>query len=350
MIIKKTLSLKSILSFTWFHIVWLTLWCSAVVILFKYTHWKWLALPWLPLSIIGTALAFYVGFKNNQAYDRMWEARKIWGGIVNTSRSWGTAVKNFTSNSHSNGDFTQEEVNSRIQKLVYYHIAWLYGLRYQLLQSTPWEHINQRYKRKYIERRMQRFGVGQYADSVTRKEFEQLLPSDIIDQIRSHKNPATQIIDRQSQHLAKLYDEGLIDDFRHMELQKLLTEMYTLQGKCERIKKFPLPREYSNASKIFVAIFIFLLPFGMLGAFASLDDVLKLAHPEWLAIPFSVIIGWIYLFMELIGDYSENPFEGLENDIPMLSLCRTIEIDLREMLGETDLPEPIKPIDDTILL
>jgi putative membrane protein len=70
----------------------------------------------------------------------------------------------------------------------------------------------------------------------------------------------------------------------------------------------------------------------------------------WLAIPFSIIIGWIYLVMELVGDYSENPFEGLANDVPMLSMCRTIEIDLREMLGETDLPEPIKATKDGVLM
>lgn len=350
MIIKKTLPLKAIISFTWVHIIWLTLWCTAVVLLYKFTHWNWLAIPWLPISVIGTALAFYLGFKNNSAYDRLWEARKIWGGIVNTSRSWGTMVKHFTSNSHANANFSQEEIHSRVQKLIYFHIAWLYGLRFQLLQSTPWEHINQRYKRKYIEKRMERFGVGQYADTITREEFEMLLSNEVIEEITAFKNPATQIIDYQSKHLSELYDEGLIDDFRHMELQKMLTEMYTLQGKCERIKKFPLPRQYSNASKIFVAIFIFLLPFGMLGAFASLDDVFNMTHPEWLAIPFSIIICWIYLFMELIGDYSENPFEGLANDIPMLSICRTIEIDLREMLGEKDLPPAIEPIDDEILL
>ena len=128
----------------------------------------------------------------------------------------------------------------------------------------------------------------------------------------------------------------LVDDFRHMELQNLLNEFYALQGKCERIKKFPFPRQYGYMSFLFVGLFIFLLPFGLVHEFHQMGAVVS-----WMAIPFTVIIGWVYLVMELVGDYSENPFEGLGNDIPMLALCRTIEIDLREMLGEEDIPEPI---------
>ena len=117
-----------------------------------------------------------------------------------------------------------------------------------------------------------------------------------------------------------------------MELQNILNEFYTLQGKCERIKKFPLPRQYGNMSFIFVGIFIFLLPLGMISEF---DEIGK--YGSWLSVPFTVLVGWVYIMMELVGDYSENPFEGLGNDIPMLSLCRTIEIDLKEMLKEQNI-------------
>lgn len=63
---------------------------------------------------------------------------------------------------------------------------------------------------------------------------------------------------------------------------------------------------------------------------------------RWMSIPFMVLVGWIYVVMEIVGDYSENPFQGMANDIPMLSLCRTIEIDLLQMLGEEDLPPAIE--------
>ena len=90
-------------------------------------------------------------------------------------------------------------------------------------------------------------------------------------------------------------------------------------------------------SYLFVMIFVFLLPLGMVSEFSKLGD-----WGTWLSIPFTVLVAWVYLMMEMVGDYSENPFAGLANDIPMLSLCRTIEIDLREMLGETELPASIE--------
>jgi len=124
-----------------------------------------------------------------------------------------------------------------------------------------------------------------------------------------------------------------------MELQKILYDFYVHQGKAERIKKFPLPRQYVNMSFIFVGIFIFLIPFGMNSLFSSFGEL-----APWLSIPFSALICWIFLTMELVGDYSENPFEGLGNDIPMLALTRTIEIDLRQMLGEEKIPEGIKAV------
>ena len=156
--------------------------------------------------------------------------------------------------------------------------------------------------------------------------------------IAAQKNIATQLVDWQAQDLKELSKRRLIDDFRHVELQRILQDFYTLQGQCERIKKFPLPRQYAGMSFIFVGIFIFLLPLGMVSEFDKLGPWGAL-----LSVPFTVIVGWVYVSMEIVGDYSENPFEGLGNDIPMLSLCRTIEIDLLQMTGETELPPPIEP-------
>jgi len=144
--------------------------------------------------------------------------------------------------------------------------------------------------------------------------------------------------------VAQLRKDNLIDDFRHMELQKVLNDFYIFQGQCERIKKFPLPRQYGSMSFVFVGIFIFLLPFGMVSEFDKLGE-----FGVWLSIPFTILVAWVFLMMELVGDYSENPFEGLGNDIPMLALCRTIEIDLREMLRESDLPPPIEARNDILM-
>ncbi len=269
----------------------------------------------------------------------LWEGRKIWGAIVNSSRAWGTAVKGFVNDQHASENVTPEEIQHHRKTLIYRHIAWLYALRSQLLIPTAWEHISQGlHFGRYIQQRMNRFGIGLYGDDITQTQLKAFLPESEYDRLIGFKNTATQIIDQQTMHLADLSRSGLINDFRQVELQKVLYDFYVHQGKCERIKKFPLPRQYASMSIIFVGIFIFLLPFGMVAEFHKLLG----EWGTWIAIPFTALVGWVYLMMELVGDYSENPFEGLGNDIPMYSLCRTIEIDLREMLGETELPPAVE--------
>ncbi|MEM1134647.1 MAG: bestrophin family ion channel, partial [Bacteroidota bacterium] len=161
--------------------------------------------------------------------------------------------------------------------------------------------------------------------------------------VTNKANTCTGIIHLQSQELKKLRSLDLIDDFRHVEMGKILTEFYTLQGKSERIKNFPLPRQYATVSFYFVWLFILLLPYTFIGAFASLGT-----NYIWLTIPSTVIVAWVFYTMERIGDYSENPFEGTVNDVPITSLSRTIEIDLREMLNEMDIPQAITPVDDVL--
>ena len=224
-------------------------------------------------------------------------------------------------------------------------MAWLYAHRSQLLLSAPWEHINQGiHIARAARHRMKRFGIGLLDDGITEKALKDFLTAYEYYQLINFKNTATQIIDRQSQDLKDLREKDIIEDFRHMELQKILNDFYVQQGKNERIKKFPFPRKYGSMSFVFVAIFILLLPFGMVSEFAKLGE-----WGTWLSIPFTVLVAWVYLVMELVGDYSENPFEGMGNDVPMLSLCRTIEIDLREMLGETDLPPEVEPIKGVLM-
>lgn len=335
--INKTVSFAKIIKWTWMHIIWLLLFTGAIAAIYNFKIIEF-SIPWLPISVIGTAVAFYVGFKNNQSYDRMWEARKIWGGIVNDSRTWGMFVDSYITNLFTNDKKSNQEISDIKKRLIYRHIAWLYAHRSQLLVPTSWEHISQgghiAKRAKYFQKK---FGIGLVDDEYTRTELKNFLPQDEYNRLIANVNTATQIINEQSRDLKQLREESLIDDFRHMEMGNVLKTFYTLQGKNERIKKFPLPRQYANMSRIFVWIFIFLLPFSMI------PELMKLGETGfWLSIPITALIGWVYVMMELVGDYSENPFQGMANDIPMLSLCRVIEIDLREMLGETDLPPNIE--------
>jgi putative membrane protein len=131
---------------------------------------------------------------------------------------------------------------------------------------------------------------------------------------------------------------------QQLDMQGAITRFYDMQGNAERIKQYPLPRKYATFSFVFICIFILLLPFGIIGEFSKLGSV-----GTWLTVPVGAIVGWVYVVMEMVGDYSENPFEGLHNDVPMLSMCRTIEIDLLQLLEEQDIPDVIGSKGNTLL-
>lgn len=337
MLVSRRISPIKTILWTGHHIIWLSVFMGGIAALYYYKVIT-VSIPWLPVSVIGTAVAFYVGFKNNQAYDRMWEARKIWGGIVNDSRTWGMMVDGFVTNQFAEEKVTDTEIHQIKKRLIYRHVAWLYAHRSQLLVPTPWEHISQNgHVRRTAEIYQKKFGIGLIDDDVIHSELRSFLSEVEYNRLVGYANTATQIINEQSRDLSALRAKGLIDDFRHMELAGLLKSFYTLQGKNERIKKFPLPRQYASMSRIFVGIFVALLPFSMLPTLVE--------SGLWgggTAILIAILIGWIYVMMEIVGDYSENPFQGMANDIPMMSLCRVIEIDMREMLGETELPPQIE--------
>ena len=112
------------------------------VAIYYFLDLGWIKIPWTPLALIGTAVAFVIGFQNNSAYGRIWEARKIWGAIVNGSRSWGTNVKGYVGNQFLDDEKSENELHENYKRLIYRHIAWLYTLRGQLLVPTSWEHVS----------------------------------------------------------------------------------------------------------------------------------------------------------------------------------------------------------------
>lgn len=338
MFIRKYFRFKDLLELTGRQVFYLTLWSAFVVLLYEYLQLEWVDLPKTPLLIIGTAVAFYLGFKNTHAYERLWEARKIWGAIINDSRAFGASVRAYIGNIQKGDGFDGAALHGMHKKLIYRHLAWCYALRSQLLVPTPWEHIRQgKQMQKRIAQKMKDLGATPHHEGVQKEDLESFLEKNELETVLNFNNTATQIIDFQAQEIADLRTKNLINDYYHTKLQDLLDKFYDHQGKSERIKKFPLPRQYGSSSFFFVMIFIILLPLVMITEFHKLGPI-----AVWLTVPFSVLVSWVYLMMEMVGDYSENPFEGLGNDIPMLAICRTIEIDLKEMLREADIPPPIQ--------
>jgi putative membrane protein len=140
-----------------------------------------------------------------------------------------------------------------------------------------------------------------------------------------------------------------------MEMQGVLNELVALQGKSERIKNFPYPRQYASLNSYFMWVFVLLLPFGVMFEFDKIGTEIEATLPHigkyfvWLSVPFSVLVMWVFHTMERIGRVSENPFEGTPNDVPITTIARGIEIDLREMIDQdpSDIPAPIEPQYDT---
>ncbi|MBK8498578.1 MAG: multidrug transporter [Flavobacteriales bacterium] len=332
-------TLREVLFWTRRDIYWFLFLAIVPTVLFEVVGWKWLTLPWVPIALVGTALAFITGFRNNSSYDRLWEARQIYGAIVNTSRAWGIMVIDFITARHAKGGVDDAELERVHARLIHRHIAWMHALRFQLRQPRAWEHMIKVYNREYqrwyqvdeVENRMEDALTG----LITLEEKAEVL---------GKSNKATQLIAMQSKDLRQLLDQGLIEDFRHMELEKLLVDLYAQQGKCERIKNFPYPRQFGTLNLMFTKLFINLVPFGMLGEFAKMGDGFI-----WLTVPFSALVAWVFNMMEKIGEATENPFEGGANDVPITAITRTIEIDLREMLGEKDVPPPLTPQNNILM-
>ena len=328
-----------ILQFAWWQVIVYAAWSTAVTYLYIRMRNEDVdcSIPIAPIGTIGVAVAFYVGFKNNQAYDRYWEARKIWGGIVNVSRAWANNVISFVSDWQTGEPIEPQTVCSAHRQLIYRHIAWINALRYQLRRKTPWGFEPKGLPKKLI----------QPTDvEAMRTQVHELLSEGELTVVCSRVNSAAQLLRLQGEHLRTLIERKgrLLEEFRFIALMDLLTEMYALQGKCERIKNTPFPRQYAYFSGVFVWIFVALLPFGIIGQLATRGELMI-----WMNVPLSVIISWIFLTMETVGDASEDPFENFINDVPMTALCRTIEIDLRQMLGETDVPESIEPVKDILM-
>lgn len=298
------------------------------IILYKYLGWKFIGIPFVPVASIGTAVAFYVGFKNNQAYDRLWEARKLWGGMTNTTRSFSVQL------------IALIDDKALVKELLYRHIAYINILRLQLRKTIPWatskDNLHQTFRGERAE--IEEFDEG------LKKILEENNKMQYYEALKTKNNVASGLLKAQVIELTKLKRNKQIDEYEYSDLVKHINEFFNIQGGCERLKTTPLFRQFSVFSRVFVKIFIFLLPFGLIKDLSLLAD-----WGAWLTIPFSMLISWVFYTMEQIGEFSENPFDNSVNDVPITTICRNIEIDIKEFLGEIELPSKINPIDDVLL-
>ncbi|MEI9812434.1 MAG: bestrophin family ion channel [Acidobacteriota bacterium] len=270
---------------------------TTICILYTQFDIAWLGLPTLPLAIIGGALSVFLAFRNNSAYDRWWEARSLWGSLVNTARTFSRQVLTLVD------DQEPDSASTSKQALVEMQIAYVHALRCHLRRQNPFP------------------------------ELEQHLPPEVIAHLRTQRNVPIAMLLLMAQALREYFDQGRLDSMRFTTIDRSLTELCNVQGACERIKNTPLPRQYHYFPRLLVAVYSVLLPVGLVDGLGMLTPIV------------STLISFIFVSLETIGKEIENPFENTVHDTPMSSLTRTIEINLLQNLGRDRLPQEIRPID-----
>jgi putative membrane protein len=346
MYIQRRFPLKSVLLWTKKELIFFLILATLYTILYEIVSIKWLQIPLTPVGLIGTAVAFMVGFQNNAAYDRIWEARKIWGGIVNSSRSLIITVKD--SFYLHRADAVKDETGT-IKIITNRHIAWLTALRYAMRTKKTWEATYEANHKKGTNV----YNIPENVISIE-EELKSYLSKDEFGYVMTKDNKPNAIMSLQSRHLRKLTDQNKLWDFTLLKLQQILQDLTALQGKSERIKNFPYPKQYGSIGFHFVHIFMWLLPMALIPAFANMGLTIAESNPfigkyfVWFNIPFTVIVIWIFNTMLRIGLAGENPFEGSPNDVPISNISRGITRDLLQIIEEdpANIPKPFENVND----
>lgn len=297
----------------------------AFTTLYQAGECRWLALPWPVLALLGTAASFIVGFKNSQTYARTVEALQLWSAIVAASRHWGLVCRDFPNTS------------APASALIGRHLAWLTAVRYQLRMPKVWEAASSVPNTEY---RTRMFDVAEWEQPLE-AELSAHLPAERVAELMTSGDLPGALISMQSRAIKQLLVDGQVAVVHHTEMQRTLKDLVDQHARAERIKNFPYPRQYAIINSLLVWLFALLLPLGMVKEFAQLN-VPGILHGQtgWFSIPFSVLIAWLYLALDQVGESTENPFEGSANDVPITYLCRELELELWAMLGasrnETD--------------
>ena len=279
--------------------------------------------PWAPVAVLGTAVAFVTSFKSNAAYGRLWEARKIWGGIVNASRSFVIHLK----------EYVGEQDDGVVRAAALRHVAWLTSLRYQLRQKRAWESQAVEANRRYREAT---YAIPEDSLDVV-AEIRARVSSAEWEVVGDVRNRTACLLSLHARMLRELAAAGRLTEYRHVDMARYVTDFVDLQGKCERIKNFPYPRQFETLNRVFVWLFVLILPFAVAAQLQEQQAWL------WMTVPLTVLVAWVFHTMDRIGSVSENPFEGSPNDVPITQLSRAIEIDLLELVGDKVLPAPLGP-------
>lgn len=280
----------------------------AVYWLYYNQHLEKVSLPFSIAAILGSALAIFLAFRNNNAYGRWWEARTLWGGVVNNSRIFARQVIANADSAVASGKSSAAQVAAYKQEMIYRQIAFAHALRLHL-------------------RGQKSFG-----------EFAHLLGKAEHEATAEKQNVPNALLLTQGKRIKEGMQAEILGAFDNISLEPTLAGFNNFQGACERIKNTPLLRQYHFFTKLFLFVFMAVLPFSLI------SDFVKMGAPA-LMVPMSILLSFVFGVMGKVGEVNEDPFENHITDIPMTAMCVTIERDLKEMLGEKDLPEKRVPVD-----
>ncbi|WP_114748339.1 bestrophin family protein [Pleomorphovibrio marinus] len=304
MIVNRNLKFSLIMHYMWKQLLYYLVLSSLVFVLHDFYGVYFFDIPSYTIAALGTALAIFLGFKNDHAYDRWWEARKIWGLMVNYSRAW---TRQVTTMIIPDSAEVQREVELLQTRMTYRHIAFVNALRVFLRKRHAYNQTSQK---------------ELYEDVNTYKDTKPLLNREEYDDFCGKDNPPNFLLQQQGEDLKMAYQKGWLSDYRFVKMEETLVDFNDIQGMSERIKNTPLPRQYTFFSRVFVLIHCTLLP------------LVFISDLGWKTIPVSFVVSFVFLALDLIGERTEDPFENRLEDTPMSSLSVTIERNLREQLKE----------------
>ncbi|WP_407508632.1 bestrophin family protein [Elizabethkingia anophelis] len=286
MLLKKKISIWYFINLIKSQLLLISMFAVAIGILDLLPAFQKISLPLTIPALVGTAVSLLLAFRISQSYERWWEARTVWGAIVNDSR---TFIRQITQALPSGSEAIIREFAQR-------QIIWNYAL----------------------------------GESLRKLPFSDRVQDYLIDHRIEAANIPNALLDEHSLQIKQLADKGLISEFRLIQLNETLARLCDSMGKCERIKNTVFPRSYSILVHSLIYVFAAILPFGFD------DSQLSLLIIE---IGITILIPTLFIAIEKTAIIMQDPFENTPVDTPMTSLAQTIEINLREMTGEQNVPQ-----------
>jgi putative membrane protein len=319
---------------------YLIAWSLFATALLQLSHWEFLVVPAPILTTIGSALAIILAFKNSQCYARFDDALALAGRVTTHSYEFANKLRSTVGNPE------QAQSGPRLKEIFYRHFAWLTALRFFLRERKTWENTSESGNAWFMA------GMPSPESRSTLKgELKAYLSDAELQAVLAHGGDKEAfILRRQYDAVRDLFDRALVSELGLVVLTGELDELARLQGALKRIKTYPYARNYYSMAIILVTIFVAMVPFSLFPYAQELGRSAGIGQwTVWLNVPFSAVVGWVFVSLEKVGENSSNPFEGGSNDVPISSIARRIEIEMRLMLGEqTDL-KPLEAKYDVLL-